>query len=292
MQRARDLILCLALAAVWVWVWVGTAGAAETARVQLADGFEFPVGMPFKDETGNGLPDGYYKARGWWPGGHHGEDWNGLGGGNTDLGDPVYSIGRGLVVHSHDHGRGWGNVVIIRHAYQDRDGRVNMVDSLYGHLHQRFVQRGQTVERSQKVGTIGTGHGRFWAHLHLELRRNINIGMNRSAYPNNAANYLDPTKFIVAHRNLAPTQRRVEIPTHCPQGRGDVLAQEGPQPGVTSIDIPRLSEVEEASVDAELRRRIQEMERERRGGGRGGSDEPKSVLERLRESIQRKGEVD
>ena len=80
------------------------------AFVPLADGFDFPVGKP----DGKG----YYKSRGLrlaTPR-HLGEDWNGNGGGNSDLGDPVYSIGMGLVTYAADARGRWGKVVIVRHA--------------------------------------------------------------------------------------------------------------------------------------------------------------------------------
>ncbi|HEY1080753.1 MAG TPA: hypothetical protein VGE29_00740, partial [Prosthecobacter sp.] len=60
------------------------AQAGSTIRVRLADGFDFPVGKP--DAAG------YYKARGYWPNGHMGEDWNGNGGGDSDLGAPIYAM--------------------------------------------------------------------------------------------------------------------------------------------------------------------------------------------------------
>ncbi|PYK03232.1 MAG: hypothetical protein DME63_03990, partial [Verrucomicrobia bacterium] len=130
---------------------------------RLADGFDFPVGKP--DARG------YYKARGVRLHGHLGEDWDGVGGGDTDLGDPIYTIGDGVVVFARDCHQGWGNVVIVRHAY--REGSVvRNVDSLYGHLEKILVRRGQAVRRGQQVGTMGTAHGLYDSHLHLEVRKN------------------------------------------------------------------------------------------------------------------------
>ena len=173
--------------------------AVETSKVPLADGFDYPVGKP------NG--QGYYVYRGYWPNGHLGEDWNGNGGGNTDLGDPVYAIADGLVVFSADYKRGWGNVVILRHAYRERDGRVRYVDSLYGHLDRRYVRLDQVVKRGQQIGTIGTAHGKYYAHLHFEIRKNLNIGMARSSFKKDYSCYHHPRNFINSHRRLRPESR-------------------------------------------------------------------------------------
>ena len=116
---------------------------SDYAELPLASGFDFPVGPP----TGTG----YYKARGFWPNGHVGEDWNGKGGGNTDLGDPVYSIGDGIVVQSRDVRRGWGNVIIIRHVFMDKNSSVKIMDSLYAHLDSRNVVLNQIVKRGQRI---------------------------------------------------------------------------------------------------------------------------------------------
>ncbi len=168
--------------------------AGQTIRVPLADGFDLPVGKP--DAAG------YYVYRGYYPGGHLGEDWNGNGGGDSDLGDPVYASGGGVVVFSEDYLRGWGNVVIVRHAYLDETGRVTLADSLYGHLDRRMVRKYQLVTRGQQLGTIGTAHGKYAAHLHFEIRKNTNIGMARSSYDKGYSNYFSPRQFIAARRSL------------------------------------------------------------------------------------------
>jgi murein DD-endopeptidase MepM/ murein hydrolase activator NlpD len=161
---------------------------------RIADGFDFPVGKP--------EAEGYYKARGFRPGGHVGEDWDGVRGGDTDLGDPIYSIGDGIVVFARDVHLGWGNVIIVRHAYRE-SGNVRYIDALYGHLNTMLVSRGQRVTRGQQIATMGTAHGQYDAHLHFEIRKNLEIGMSRSKFQKNFSNYYDPTQFINSHRQLS-----------------------------------------------------------------------------------------
>lgn len=182
---------------------VGHAQSYMTAR--LADGFDYPVGKP------NG--DGYYIFRGFTQNGHLGEDWNGNGGGNTDEGDPVYSIAHGVVVFSEDYARGWGNVVIVRHAYRENNGQIAFVDSLYGHLKVRSVKLGQQVTRGQVVGTIGRGPRRMYAaHLHFEIRKDLRVGMRRDLYPRTYQTYHIPKVFTDSRRNLRYEDRPVRVP--------------------------------------------------------------------------------
>lgn len=166
---------------------------SDTAFSRLADGFDFPVG--------NAEADGYYKARGFRPNGHLGEDWDGVGGGNTDLGDPIHSIGDGVVVFARDVHLGWGNVIIVRHMFRE-NGELKNIDALYGHLDTILVTRGQTVNRGQQIATMGTAHGMYDAHLHFEIRKNITIGMSKTAFQRDFSNYYDPTQFIAAHRHI------------------------------------------------------------------------------------------
>lgn len=186
--------------------WCSSAGAIETCRCRLADGFDHAVGKPDSK--------GYHKARGFFPNGHLGEDWNGNSGGDTDLGDAIYSIGNGIVVLSEDVKLGWGNCVIIRHAYRDTSGKIEMVDSLYGHLLERLVKVGKEVERGELIGKMGSNNGMYPAHLHLEVRKNLAIGMNRTKFARDYSNYYSPTAFIDAHRRLPVDYKKYEIPTN------------------------------------------------------------------------------
>ena len=225
----------------------GTASAVDYAKLELADGFDFPVGKP---DAVN-----YYKARGYHPKGHHGEDWNGKGGGNTDLGDPVYACGDGIVVQSRDVRVGWGNVVIIRHAYREKDGTVKFIDSLYGHLNARYVTLHQRVKRGQKIGTIGTNRGMYLAHLHFEIRKNLYIGMHRSKFARGYGNYWDPTYFIKTHRQCGTGSRKYQVPINTfqpyPSGSRDVVAKTPPK----GAEIAKVAKKKTIAIPVESSRR-------------------------------------
>lgn len=195
-------LVCLIL------VLFGQGQAYADVKVAIADGFDFPVGKP---DAG-----GYYKARGLRLRSptHFGEDWNGRGGGNTDLRDPIYTCANGVVTFAHNVRQGWGNVVLIRHAYRDpSDGKVKYVDSLYGHLDKIQVKVGQQVKRGDQIGTMGTNFGMYPSHLHFEIRYNLSTGMHRNSVPSNYANWADPTKFINKFRRLSREWRKVKVPT-------------------------------------------------------------------------------
>lgn len=195
----RTLLLAFAV--------VGVAMAGKTVRVPIADGFDFPVGKP--------NADGYYKARGMRlrPPVHFGDDWNGRGGGDTDLGDPIYATANGLVVFAYNVRVGWGNVVIIRHAYRDpATGQVKYCDSLYGHLLNFTVKVGEQVKRGQQIGQMGSNNGMYPAHLHFEIRHNLSIGMQRESVARSLDNWADPTAFINRYRRLNKEWGKQAVP--------------------------------------------------------------------------------
>lgn len=207
------------------------AQAGSTLRVRLADGFDFPVGKPDAN--------GYYKARGYWPNGHLGEDWNGQGGGDTDQGAPIYAMGRGVVIFSQNIGVGWGNCILVRHIFREADGKVAMVDSLYAHLHERKVKLHDLVEKGQLVGTMGGNNGMYPVHLHFEVRKNLHIGMNRSQFARDSSNYYSPTAFINARRVLPSSTQKYDMPVNNFAPYGRALADVGSDGGRSAtVDVP------------------------------------------------------
>lgn len=155
------------------------------------DGFDYPVGPP----DGKG----YYNAQKFGQNTHLGDDWNGLGGGNTDLGDPVHSTANGLVVFAQNMGGGWGNVVRIVHVTSDKP--LVSVESLYAHLEKIDVKEGQSIKRGDKLGTIGNAGGIYYAHLHFEIRTEYGMDIG-GGYSVDTRGYTDPTAFIKKHRPI------------------------------------------------------------------------------------------
>jgi murein DD-endopeptidase MepM/ murein hydrolase activator NlpD len=170
-----------------------SAPSPNTARTRLADGFDQPVGKPDAE--------GYYMSRGFRPKYHLGEDWNGLEGGNSDLGKPVYAAANGIVVLARDMRRGWGNLVIIRHIFLE-DQQMKTADSVYAHLGKILVREGQQIVRGQHIGSIGSNRGMYTAHLHFEIRKNLFIGYNQRGFGKDYSNYYIPSSFIAQRRKL------------------------------------------------------------------------------------------
>lgn len=156
-------------------------------NLKYTKGFDFPVGKPDAK--------GYHNAQKFTENNHLGDDWNGNKYGNTDLGDPIYSIANGYVVFSENIGGGWGNVIRIVHFIDD----AKQVESVYAHCQERLVKVGDYCDKGKLIGTIGNNDGAYYAHLHLEIRDRVGMPIG-SGYSINTDGYLDPTKFIQENR--------------------------------------------------------------------------------------------
>jgi murein DD-endopeptidase MepM/ murein hydrolase activator NlpD len=182
-----------------------------------ADGFDFPVGDrdaqgSYRDRKTGKTHTGWYVAvrfAQWYSYGiHPGEDWNGVGGTDTDLGQPVHAVAAGKVVFADDCGQPSGGVVMIQHVYFENHQK-RRIRSVYAHLKDIHVEPGDPVRRRQLIGSIGQDPKKtFHAHLHFEMRRNQEIGptfwpsTNRKSRDWVRQNYADPSAFIRSHRHL------------------------------------------------------------------------------------------
>lgn len=78
-------------------------------------------------------------------------------------GTPVRAAEHGVVVYAGNELKGFGNLLLIRHA----DGWM----SAYAHLDEAVVARGAQVQRGQVIGQVGQTGGVATPQLHFELRR-------------------------------------------------------------------------------------------------------------------------
>ena len=154
---------------------------------KVTNGYDFPVGKPDAKR--------YYNAQGFGENYHLGDDWNGVGGGNTDLGDPIYAIANGYVSFAEDLKGGWGNVIRIVHYNPDH----SKIESVYAHCQSIAVLEGQYIKKGTIIGTIGTADGAYLAHLHLEVRDALNMPIG-PGYSSDTEGYLNPTNYINNNR--------------------------------------------------------------------------------------------
>lgn len=143
-----------------------------------------------------------YNAQPFWEmndqrGGHHtGEDLNGIGGMNTDLGDPVYAAADGLVIFAGEPSPGWGKTIILAHRTSDDQP----IRTMYAHLDQSKVAVGSLVARGEIIGNVGTANGNYPAHLHFEIRESDGVEIG-GGYLKRFLNHLDPSAIISAMHN-------------------------------------------------------------------------------------------
>lgn len=169
---------------------------AEIAALPLAVRFDHPLGSQNAALTYNAQP--FRTTR------HLGDDLNGIGGENSDLGDPVYAAGAGRVVFAGVAGPGWGNMVILAHRVADPDGE-HIIQTVYAHLDQIVAKGGQLVERGDRIGNVGTAGGLYFAHLHFEVREGPYVNPS-VGYADSPLNRLSPEHFLAAHRGAPPEQ--------------------------------------------------------------------------------------
>jgi len=133
-------------------------------------------------------------------------------------GTPVKAIGRGKVVYSKLHAtkkspkqggyRNWGNIIIIAHK---NPKTKKVFFSLYGHLGNRLVEKGDRVDIGQKIGTVGRAWSQqngWWedAHLHFAIytgpwEGRVLPGYWKSTQKRTKLRYwAAPTKFIKNYR--------------------------------------------------------------------------------------------
>ena len=74
------------------------------------------------------------------------------------------------------------------------------------------VKEGQMISKGQRIGSLGSNSGMYPAHLHLEIRKNLNMGMDRTLYARDYSCYYSPKQFLDTHRKLPKERGTVPVP--------------------------------------------------------------------------------
>ena len=83
---------------------------------------------------------------------------------SADVGAEVFSTAQGRVVMIMYSKYGYGNRILIKHAYG--------FETLYAHLGIIDVKKGQWVRKNQLIGVVGNTGGSTGPHLHYEIHKN------------------------------------------------------------------------------------------------------------------------
>ena len=86
---------------------------------------------------------------------HNGMDFS------AQIGTPIYATGDGTIIRADNRASGFGNHIRIDHGYG--------YTTVYAHLNEYNVRKGQKVKRGEVIGFVGnTGRSRG-PHLHYEV---------------------------------------------------------------------------------------------------------------------------
>lgn len=135
---------------------------SELVLAPTAAHFDFPVGSQHGALTRRG--------RVFEENGHPGEDFHGIGGPDSAVGDPVFAVADGKVLYAGSPSPPRGNVVMLLHETAEGE----MVESVYERLGTIRVPVGGQVRRGEILGTIASSDSAEpgdSGHLHFELRR-------------------------------------------------------------------------------------------------------------------------
>lgn len=89
-------------------------------------------------------------------------------------GTHVYAAHDGVVVHSGNRLRGYGNIVVLKGAD---------ILTIYAHNHRNRIRTGEKVARGQVIAEVGETGKANGPHLHFEVRINSSRGKNTAVDP-------------------------------------------------------------------------------------------------------------
>lgn len=109
-------------------------------------------------------------------------------------GTPIYAVDGGIV-HRSFYSHSYGNVIFIEHE--------TGLETVYAHMHERYVKAGDYVEEGEQIGTVGNTGRSTGAHLHFEVHIG-NWNMQKS-------NSIDPLLILIDPSEVKRQEQLTEI---------------------------------------------------------------------------------
>jgi hypothetical protein len=128
---------------------------------------------------------------------HEADDLNLNGGGNIDLGQPLYAVAEGEItsVHTHTGSPTFGKHLHLKFQADGKDYYAH-----YAHCNEIYVTEGQKVKQGDKIATVGNS-GTTFAHCHFAIK-NQPTGIDGLAKTtDDLKKWEPPIAFIKRHLN-------------------------------------------------------------------------------------------
>jgi len=194
------------------WVFPGVAirffegGGDVDKPADILDELIFPID-PLQPLNADGWPGEWYDATGFaryytatGKGAYHtGADLNLKN--NADKDHLIQSIHDGEVLHAGRYPV-WGNIVVVRHGYNNTGVRIR---SRYAHMGTLAVKRGDIIGRGDAIGTVGDAFGLYSHHLHFDISPTDVLDKQPTHWPGadkkaTLLHYEDPSNWIIKSR--------------------------------------------------------------------------------------------
>jgi hypothetical protein len=129
--------------------------------------------------------------------------------GDEDLGKPVVAAAAGTVINEGDENSAYGNNLEIDHG--------GGYSTLYAHLDSKSVNKGDTVQQGELIGTVGNTDDTpgLQAHLHFELR-NRGSGQSWPEYIRPASFHGDPFDYSAGKETYVSQNCGTQAPATMP----------------------------------------------------------------------------
>ena len=159
-------------------------------RCPTATRFDFPLG----NENGAFA----YNAQRFTENRHLGDDLNGIGGENSDFGDPIFAVADGRVLLAREGGRA-GAMSSSSFMPTKKTAFANTCSPITRMSKRCWLGRARMCGADSRSRPLELRTAQYFAHLHFEMREFITPFIG-PGYRQDTRGWINPSEFIAKHR--------------------------------------------------------------------------------------------